>query len=95
MGSQATIKIQVNYTAPLTKYTNSVREKIELPAGSTIADLIDTLCLSNGPQFSSILVNQETNQLNMSVLVNGQGKNPNYELKQDDEVTFIVYMCGG
>jgi molybdopterin converting factor small subunit len=93
--TKTTMRVLVRYSAPLSICTNSIREDVKLQVGSTIAELIDVLCLLHGPQFSAMLVNQQSDELNVSVLVNGRGENSTYKLKDGDEVAFIVFMCGG
>lgn len=92
------MQIEVQYTTQLRMAIGHASESVELPEGSTLACLIETLATRHADAFARLVLDQQQRLLPNIILTIGdqQIRTPDqHALRDQDRVTFLSAISGG
>lgn len=92
-----TMRIQVQYSVPLTEFTGKRRETVELPEGAALRDLLQRLAELHGPRFRKAFYDQgQEFQPMFAVTRNGTlVEDDDVRLGEDDQIALVAHFAGG
>ncbi len=92
------MEVQVHYAAQLKAAAGEAVQKISVPPGATVRDLLELLAEKHGPSMRALLFDDE-GALRRSILVflgeEQLGRDLDRELKEGAEVTILSPVAGG
>ncbi|MFO0863060.1 MAG: MoaD/ThiS family protein [Gemmataceae bacterium] len=90
------MQVAVEYLAQIKRAAGTARETAELPAASTLGQLVTTLASRHDATFRDMLVDGEGKARRMLLFFIGeQSVDPSYTLSEGDVVSILAPMAGG
>ena len=95
------VLVTIRYPPELLVITKKTEDRVELPLGSTLSDLFETLLKRHGEGFKSLVLDSEGNiRQGILMLLNGRSLEKHKELfgmtlGQEDLLTILLPLSGG
>ena len=95
------VLVTIRYPPELLVITKKTEDRVELPLGSTLSDLFETLLKRHGESFKSLVLDSEGNiRQGILMLLNGRSLEKHKELfgmtlGQEDLLTILLPLSGG
>jgi molybdopterin converting factor small subunit len=88
--------IRIKYLGAFVDVVQSREETCKF-SGSPLSTVVDYMLERNSEKFRNLLLDPSTGELRSGVtlLVNGQRREPQYELSDGDEITLLTPIAGG
>ena len=95
------VLVTIRYPPELLVITKKTEDRVELPLGSTLSNLFETLLKRHGEGFKSLVLDSEGNiRQGILMLLNGRSLEKHKELfgmtlGQEDLLTILLPLSGG